>query len=246
MINFLQADLKRLMKRVPLMVTLIVMFVLHVGIICYAYMKKSSASSFVGAATTSFDIMAIIMVIAEFAAIFSDFMRANVMQVAIGRGISRRQVVLFKYLEVAIVLCFNLLMLTLLTLLLNPILGARLDVLQIKDLLIRFITTWIQHVGLLSFAMIPIFGFFSPVAGLLLYVALIADLDKVLLSLLKNIKGLEMLTLENYTFSSYESAFASHLYLGTFSISKFIPLVIYIALAIFISIKIFKKKELAL
>ncbi|MDO4647111.1 MAG: hypothetical protein Q4B26_00575 [Eubacteriales bacterium] len=244
--NFLQADLKRLMRRVPLMIAILGMFIIHVAVVCYSYSRKSSASSFLGAATTSFEILGIIMVIVEFGAIFNDFMNANVMQVAIGRGISRRRIVLFKYLEIAIVMCFNLLVLTLLNLILNPILGARLEGSQIRQLLILFVTSWIQHVGLLSFAMIPIFGFFSPTAGLILYIALAADLDKGILMMLKQIKGLEMLTLENYTFSSLENALASHLYLGTFSVSKFIPLVVYIVIAIFVSVRIFKKKELAL
>ncbi len=246
MINFLRADVKRLMRRMPLVVSMLILYMIHVGVITYSFMKKSSAASFVGTATTSIEIMVILMVMVEFGAIFSDFIRANVMQVAIGRGISRRQVVLFKYLEMAIVMCFNLLILTLLTLILNPVLGARLDILQIKEILILFFTTWLKTVGLLSFAMIPIFGFFSPTIGLILYLALVLNLDNALLSLVKQIKGLEMLTLENYTFDSLGSAFASHLYLGIFSVSKFIAMIIYIALAIFVSIRIFKKKELAL
>lgn len=246
MIDFLRADLKRLMRRVPLMAAIFGMFVLHVVAICYSYSKKSTASSFMGAASTSFEIMAILMVLVEFGAVFNDFMRANVMQAAIGRGISRRQIVLFKYLEIAIVMCFNLLVLTLLNLILNPILGAGLDGSQRGQLIIMFVVLWIQHVGLLSFAMVPIFGFFSPVAGMLLYIALAAELDKGALMMLKQIKGLEMLTLENYTFTSLENAFASHLYLGTFSVSKLIPLIVYIAAAIFLSVRIFKKKELAL
>ncbi len=246
MINFLQADLKRLMRRVPLMVTITIMFIIHCIIICYTYSRKSSASGFLGTATSSFEIFGILMVIVEFGAVFSDFMRANVMQAAIGRGITRRQIVLFKYLEFAIVMCFNLLMLTILNLILNLVLKAGLDGSQIRQLVILFITTWLQHVGLFSFAMIPIFGFFSSTAGLIVYLALIADLDKGILMMLKQVKGLEMLTLENYTFSSLENAFASHLYLGTFSISKLIPMMLYIAFAIFISIRIFRKKELAL
>ncbi len=244
--NFLQADLKRLYKRVPLMIVVVLMFIIHAIMLIYAYKKDGTSIAYMGMVNTSFQLFSVFLGIVEFGAIFTDFMRANAIQVAMGQGISRRQIILFKYLEIAIVLFFNLLVLALITLILAPILGVHLAGSQVADLLITFFSYWFTNIGVMSFAMIAIFGFNATTVGLIVYLFFSFDLDSIALALLKNIKGLEFLTLENYVFAQQVKRFTAHLYLGNFSFGNFFLALLYVVIAIAIARQLFDKREIEL
>ena len=91
--------------------------------------------------------MAMFLGLFDILAVFSEDFKAKTMQVAIGRGVSRTQVVLTKLLDVAMVLLTDLVLFFVLTVGLSWGLGAPLTGSRLTQHVIDFLVQWLDGIG---------------------------------------------------------------------------------------------------
>ncbi len=244
--NYVLADISRLVRRIPRIVVLTLIYIgaLIFFIYCYNTAVWNSVT-FITTFTTCFSVVGILIGMTEFLFVYASDFKAKVMQMAIGRGLSRPKVVLAKFLEVGIMNIMSLVILCIITLIFGFVTGIHLNGNQVYELAIIFVMTVMEK--LIYTAITSIFLFLLQNAGLsaLLYVIVGLDPLRYLVALLSpHFKIVVALHLKDYCYGMICNLFQSNLILGKFNFGALVGILIYIVGAYLITVAIFRKKEL--
>lgn len=244
--NYVLADISRLVRRIPRIVVLTLIYIgaLIFFIYCYNTAVWNSVT-FITTFTTCFSVVGILIGMTEFLFVYASDFKAKVMQMAIGRGLSRPKVVLAKFLEAGIMNIMSLVILCIITLIFGFVTGIHLNGNQVYELVIIFVMTVMEK--LIYTAITSIFLFLLQNAGLsaLLYVIVGLDPLRYLVALLSpHFKIVVALHLKDYCYGMICNLFQSNLILGKFNFGALVGILIYIVGAYLITVAIFRKKEL--
>ena len=248
MLNYIRADVKRILRRSSHLVPMLLAFIIFA---CTLYFPNRNtqvtAVTLVTSACSVLDWLVIFVGLFEMIAVFAEDFKVKTMQVAIGLGISRNKVVLCKLLEVAVLLALDCIVMTLLTMGLGAVMGTSISFVVLKDLIFTLlIKCLLAQVVAVSLTMIVLFVTQSTILSIFVYVFVAAGTVNMLLSVMPlfGMNALEGLNLHRLTLSYLVGSFHTRILLGTFEITSFVGILIYLGAGIFTTCKLFGKREL--
>ena len=246
--NYIQADLKRIFKRIPHIAVMALLNVILAGVVLNTYRTNWNSVFYLLGGELFLQVMPVVVGLLDLSAVYGDDFRAKTMQVAIGSGLSRTRIVCAKLIEMAVIVFLDLLELTVFFLIIGAVLGAGVNGAQVAELFGSMLMSALATVSFTSLTMI--LAFFRQGVGLanLLYLVLNVGLVTQLLSLVLGIEAVDRLVgrfhLINLTLYRLLETARSRLMLGTFDVEAFGGVAVYILLGSAITSMMFKKREL--
>lgn len=263
--NYIFADMKRIFRRVP---HVIVMLIIYAAFVLAVYLSHLFTGAVTGSgiadsfAEQGLDVQmflpslySVIMNVAgfftavvgllELIAVFSDDLKAKTMQVAIGVGISRSGVVLCKMIELLMLLVLDVAVIGLLGVGLGCMLGVPLSGQEVGDLFIHLGMGYIvANFAYACLTAVVVFASQSMTSAILTYLALSFYVVSGIIGMSSMVKVLEPLHLSRYTLSEVLDALNGMVESLRFNWTPVVGLLAYMVVSIGIAIFIFRKKEL--
>lgn len=178
--------------------------------------------------------------------VFSEDFKAKTMQVAIGRGISREQVVAVKLIDVTLVMLIDLVMFFVLTLALSLVTGAPLAGTQLVGHLIDFLVQWLECAGYTALVLTLLFHLQNMLVPILIYILFSSH---AVYSILRTLtfwgpEWAQKLHLEDYTLDSFLDTLRTHLVLGRLNPGALVGIGVYFVLGYLAAAQVFRREEL--
>lgn len=247
MLNYIRADLSRILRRVPRILLLLLSVAGFAIYFLYQSSQYMTWNSVTLLASVSSALIALDLAfgLIEIHSVFSDDFKAKTMQVTIGIGTPRRRVVLSKQLELLILLTLDFLVMFVIILGAAAATDVTLDGSQLAELAIYCVSGVLTSLVAGSLSMIPLFYLQNATLSLLIYIIVSLDPISMILNMLTPTSEiLAELNLSSYLYSSLLSIFRAQLILGRFSLRSFIGILIYLLIGYGASSLIFQKREL--
>lgn len=240
----MKADLHRIFRRIPHWINLAVQCLIIV-IICYLTKIISwSNANFAQNINIYFTYVAPLFIgLLDLGAIYSDDFKAKTLQVAIGSGVSRVQVIIIKFIETAIVAFFELLIQILVTIVMANVLRAGLTSVQYGDLVVLLFIAWINILCCIAASAIFMFRNQNGEIGKLIYIAMWMPVPWILRFVLESGPWAQ-LQLSKYLYSEQINLLSSYLMLRKVNIGCLISIIIFIAACFGLTILLNRHKEL--
>lgn len=244
--NYVLADVYRLMRRRPRIVLLILIYIITlIGMNFTRGQLTWNSVAFIGSYEIIFGMAGIAVCLLEFLFVYASDFKARIMQVAIGRGLSRPQVVLSKFIEVAIMDVISLGILWILILIYGAVTGIRLSGTQGFEMAVVFVTDMFSELIVTGLVAIFLFLFQNAGVSALVYAAVSCDpMQYVYRIFSEKFKIIVSLHLQDLCFSALCERFKSHLILGQFNFPALLGIACYILIGYFVTVAIFKRREL--
>ena len=248
MLNYVRADVKRILRTSSHMFSMALLFVVY---FCTLYFPNRNVQvtpvSLVVSACSALEWITIITGLFEMIAVFSEDFKVKTMQVAIGLGISRTQVVLCKLIEIIILLALDCLVYIAITLLGGAVLGLAIPLKVLMDVvLILLVKGLLACIVFTCLTMIVLFVTHSTILSVFTYVFIGVDVIGLLLSLLPmfGFSWIEDLNLNRITLNYLIGVVHTRLALGTIDLGGLLGMAIYTAIGLFCTCKLYRKREL--
>lgn len=243
--NYVKADIRRILPRIPRILILVAYFAVFIAMYIIDARKDTwNSVAFVALVQTYCSFMPPILGLIELICVYSDDFRAKTMQVAIGIGISRKKVVLAKYIEIALVTLFDLLIFALLCTVMNAITGIVLRSDLVLEIFGQLLFCWLSVIGYSGLSMILIFALQSTGLATILYLVLSTALVQWALGNITNLPAIRGLHLQNVLLTTALNNFRSKIIIGSLDFRSSITIIIYFVVSYVITVEIFKKREL--
>ncbi len=244
--NYIFADIYRLRRRRPRIVLLILVYI---GAVLGMYFAKSrlewNTVAFLGTFEAGFGVAGLFVCLVEFLFVYASDFKARIMQAAIGRGLSRSQVVLAKYLELLIQDAVSLGVLWALILVFGEATGAHPNPGQLLEMLAVYTAALLNEVIVTGIAAFFLFLLQNAGVAAVFYAVLFWDPMQYILTMLsEKIKLIVTLHLKDFCYGAVCDRFKSHLLLGQFNFPALLLIVLYIAAVYFATVWVFKRREL--
>ena len=248
MLNYIRADVKRILRSSSHLFLMILVFAVYFSVLYFPNRNMQvTPVSLVVSACGVLEWVMLFIGLFEMIAIFSEDFKVKTMQIAIGLGVTRTQVVLCKLFEVLALLVLDCLMVIAITMLSGAALGFTIPLKVLMDV----VRVLLVH-GLLgcavftSLTMIVLFVTHSMILSIFTYCFVGIDIVGILLSLLPmfGFEWIENLNLNRLTLSYLAGIVNTRLALGTVDIGGLVGLLIYMGIGLFATCKLFQKREL--
>lgn len=248
MLNYIRADVRRILGRKSHAFSMFLLFFIFFATLYFPNRNEQMTSvSLITSACSTLDWLLIFVGLFELIAVFAEDFKVKTMQVAIGLGISRAQVVVCKLVESIILLILNCLVYLLLTLGIGAMLGVSVPANVLRDLVnVLLVKGVLANACFTSLTMIVLFVTQSSILAIFVYVLIGVGAVSILLTLTQfiGIDWVETLRLNHITLSYLLSAFHTRLALGTFDFLSFLGIALHLFAGVFITCKLFAKREL--
>lgn len=247
MLNYIRADLHRILRRVPRIVVLVLLYLIAVVATLNTVVSNNENSiGFMAGVPGAFSLVGAFFGLVEIVGVFADDFRAKTMQVAIGLGVSRPLVVLAKALEYALLALLDSFVLMLLLLAGGTAAGITLSGDDIYQLAIQAIFAVINVLIPALFTMIPIFYLQGTGLAALIFLVLYIDPAAQILSLFFSTNEIVInLHLNEIPFSAILGAATTRLTLHTnFPLGQILGLAAYIIVGYVVTVLVFRNREL--
>ena len=171
MLNYLKADIYRVLKKKSYLIASAVVFAIYLVTLVVLLNKAADYLDMVNSVLA--DLGVIVIGITVFTSVFSDDFSSKAMQTVIGFGTSRRKLVLSRFIEYLVILGQALLALTIIILVLFAVTGHMPEVSSSIGYLWK---SYLLAALSASVAMIFVYGMKSPTLGLIVFIAFIVDI----------------------------------------------------------------------
>lgn len=245
MMRYMAADFLRIIKRIPRIIALVLVFGIT-GYIFYFFNKdgKTSVYELVDILVKIVPYISAVFGLAELISVYSDDFKAKTMQVAIGSGIGRPQVILAKWLETGILCLCDYLFFIVLIFVLSSIQGISFSGGPAVDVILLFVFGWVKAFVCIGMTQILLFGTLSFSGGVLLYLGLCSGIAGGLVSLLLDAEIISSLRLSSYLFTNLLEVAQSRAIIGTISLPQLLGILLYAAVSFVLSCLLFRKREM--
>lgn len=241
MLNYIKADMKRILKKKNFLVVNIVFLLLFALVNLFTRGNTNSLEIY----TLKVEIFLSVFVFIEgmniFLSVYNDNFKAKSMQVEIGRGVERKNVVISKLIETSIIALIASIVVVVFISAMAFIMGLSPTFAEMKEWFVSIIFASIKIIGYTAMASIFVYHKQNAVNGIIAFVLLASNVASSFASIalsqsfVTNIFG----NLSDYLFSSAISSVRSEI-----NITMTIIVLAYIVISTLISILIFNKKEL--
>lgn len=247
MLNYIHADLHRIARRVPRIVLLLLIIVISAFVMINGAVGDNLNSiGFMANMAGLFTVTGVLFGLVEIMSVFSDDFRAKTMQVAIGLGISRPQVVLAKSIEYAVLNLVDELIVAVLVIAGSFSIGIGLNGDDIYQIIIRVIFAVLNALIPALFTMIPIFYLQGTGLTAILFLILYVDPLSAIISFgFSTNEWVIRLHLNELPFSNMLGAVTTAMTLHTnVPFAQFLGLAIYTVAGFVLTVLVFRKCEL--
>lgn len=243
MIQYVNADLHRIFRRIPRYIALAAVYAIIFFTIIQVT-KNSTVYQFMTSFVKYADFFFVALGLFEFIYVYGDDFKAKTMQIAIGTGVSRRKVILAKWVDFAVLMLVDAAVTVLMIVIAAAFNGVTFtpDVAGKFTIIILFGV--IKTVGSVGFTMIFLFLTQNTTVGLLIYIVESIGIVSSLLSMLLESGFLSKLHISGYTFSGLLRLASARLMLGSFNFWYCLGIIIYLAAFYYLACLLFKKREL--
>ena len=242
--QYIVADLKRIVGQVPYWICMLLLIGYMIGLFLFHSLFNWNIVTYMVTAMDFVGMLPIFFGLLVFIAVFSVDFKAKTMQVAIGTGLSRAEVVLSKAVEVFVITIAGIVLIGVAVLLAGVVTGPGMSATQAMEIINSL---WVKGVAIISYnyiAMILIFFTQKPGIGTLFYIALATPVVEILISIINDIKLIKELDICRFYLANLIETAHTRLILGTFDIASFIGIVAYIMAGVAVTILLFRKREL--
>ena len=248
MLNYIRADVKRILRNASHLFSMLLVFGIY---LCVLYFPNQNSQvtpvSLVVSACSSLEWVVIFVGLFEVIGVFSEDFKVKTMQVAIGLGVTRAQVVLCKLCEVMILLVLDCLALIGITLLGGALFGLAIPLKVLMDVALTLaVKGLLGGIVFTSLTMIVMFVTHSMILSIFTYIFFSVDVIGLLLTLLPmfGFSWVEELGLNRFTLTYLTGVVHTRLALGTVDLWGILGLLIYTVIGLFATCKLFQKREL--
>lgn len=243
MINYIKADFNRIGKRIPRYIVMVLAFAAMAAIM----LKLADGETVYGVVdilNKAVPYICPVFGIIEFFFVYADDLKAKTMQIAIGHGVSREQVVVTKWLEFSLLCLIDLVVLTVEIVICCAIKGALFSGEPAGDVIILMVFGLIRNIGAMGVTMILIFLTENVVLSVIVYMLASLGILGAIVGIILTIGPLENLHLDRYLFSTLLTTAQSRMIVGTFSVGHILGIIAYLAAFYFVTVLLFKRREL--
>lgn len=187
-------DLRRAQKKKAFIICMSVVVLLMVVVLIFAILKPSGAAAieeaketngkataFLSNISLAFSMISLLIGIPIFSTVFSDDFKSRTMQTAIGRGISRRRLILARYYEVIALMIESHMIFTVIAVIMGFALGATVG--GIGTMVGKLWFDSLLILANIAIAMLILYLSQNATGGLVMYILLAADAFRLVLAL---------------------------------------------------------------
>lgn len=243
MINYIKADLLRVLTKKSRILFLAACVACGLAIL---YFSGTRAKDMYGSLFTAISLMPMLVGIVEIPVLFGDEFKARSMQMAIGRGISRRKIVNAKFVETFLVGIIDMIPICLIFTAVAAIASPGVLQLNMMDLFIQIIISTLAFYMTVCLIMPVLFSTQSVFLGIVLFIAISSNVIPMGIAFAEDGLGIAKLHLAQYLMSSNIDLLQAQWGLGLFSFKAAIILGIYFIVSFGASTYAYKMKELEL
>ena len=250
MVNYILADYKRVISRIPRIAVLIIFQIICV----FSVMRKFSSAAGNFNSVNLIDTLSpfygnlflVTVCIVDFIQSFSYDFSAKTIQVAIGLGISRLKVIIAKLVQVTLVILTDMLVTLAVFGVLSAALGIPLALHQIGDVFIKFICTVLLASCSICLVLPLVFRTQSMITSLIAYIVIFLGTITQLLRWASRSGPviLARLQLDRFTHDSCIGSILGNALMGDFKLLPYLGVIFYFALGIWLTWLCFRKMEL--
>lgn len=242
--NYINADLYRIFRRVPRWV--LMTFVLAIIAVMFwpSSNDESTIIELIDLLEQTLRYAPVFLGFIEMIYIFGDDFAGKTAQIAIGTGVTRKQVILAKWLETLIVIAVDTVMVAVLAIILSVIHSHTLPAELLADTIVHILISVLATGAYVAMVFPIMFMMQNITVAFLIYILLSSGAINKLIGLLGNIKILRKLGIENYTLTNCLTVFRSRLILGSFKFESVLGIIIYVTAALWITCSLYQKREL--
>ena len=248
MLNYFRADIRRIWGNKSHAFSMILLFVVFFAALSIPNRTQQVTSvSLVASACGLLDWLFAFIGLFEMIAVFSEDFKVKTMQVAIGMGITRMQVIFCKLLEVMFLVVLDCIVLTLIVVGIGVSFGFAIPAIVLKDMILTLLVKGVIRLAVnTSLTMIVLFVTQSTVLSIFVYVIVAYDIIGILLQLgtMFGFNWIETFKLNCLTINYCTGLLHSRLVLGQFSVQAFLALCAYFGIGLFGTCKLCSKQEL--
>lgn len=243
MINYIKADLLRIFKRIPRYIVLVAGLGVLTAIML-SLAKEKSVYEIVDIATKAMPYICALFGIIEFSFVYTDDIKAKTMQIAIGRGIGRGQVILAKWIEHTLMCLLDCILVVAVIIICSNIRGAMFSGEPAADVFILMLFGMVKVIGAAGITMIVVFATLNPVLSVIVYICSVFGILGLIFSLIVTIGPLENAGLEKFVFTNLIETAKTRMIVGTVSVGHLLGILAYLAVFYIIALTVFEKQEL--
>lgn len=241
--RYILADIKRIYKKVSHWVWFGIMLLYVIS--CTVGANIVSAADIVDDLKMSFTYAAVPFGVLALFYVYGDDFKAKTSQIAIGIGISRRKVVIAKWLESVLLMALDSVAMIVVTIIINLIFGSfHPSFVGWMQVLGVVLVALIQTGAYMSIIMIITYAARGTAVSLLIYVLVSCGWINKGINYLGFFNWARALHIPQMTMTNLATICRSRMILGNFAPLQWIGLIIYIAIGIFVSVVIFERQEL--
>ncbi|GEM_PF-6451080 len=242
--NLLHAELMRLLKRIPHWIFLGILIL--VALIVTLGTGGSDPQEFwiVDSARSYLGMMPLVLGIGFMFFIFFDDRKAENFSVAVGSGFSRTKIVFVKWGEVWILALIDFMLLFLFSLLAVVIRYPAVSGSSVAALFLTALHGVLKSTAYITVTMMLHFTVSNSVLPTMLFLALASGALNSLFSLIFSMKTLSRYPVDEYTLTFFIKSLNNSIRSGEVKISNFIGIAVYMAIALTVTILLFRKRDL--
>ena len=250
MLNYILADYKRIVSRIPRLVVLVLFELGFVGYVLFKWSKALGAYnsvSLMGHSNTFFGtVFLLLLTTVAFVQSFSYDFRYKTIQVAIGIGISRMRVVICKLIQFTLVVITDLLITYVVFAVLCIVTGTPLTAHQVAQMLVKGLYSVLIASCSAALAMPLVFRTQNMIMSMIAYLLLQLGIFTNILHWISRAapEFIVRLQLERFTHDSFIGLLQTNLLMGRFQLLPLLGTAFYFALGIYLTWFAFRKLEL--
>ncbi len=244
--SYRRADFGRLLRSVKRWILTLLVLAAFGGITFYLSVQDDVTSViFVNYAETILEIFVPLIMCVEYVVVFGDDFKAKTMQAAIGRGVTRMQVIWVKVITILFFSVVDILFLCGISVALSYVPSLGLTVSQITELFAYGSICGLITFGYVLFSLPIAFFTQNSALGFFSFLAFSTGIVKGVLSFaLTIIPKVSDWNIQKYFFGNYAAAFQARILVGVFEPFSCLGMSIWMIAALLITWILFRKKEL--
>ncbi len=250
MINYILADYKRILTRIPRMIFIIIYEAIFVGVVLNQWNRYAGNFTSVSLMDSAFSFFGIwfayVVCLVDFIQGFSFDFRAKTIQVALGIGVSRLKVIISKLIQIALVMLTDLLITLGVLGILSAVVGVTLAGHQISYLFLGGLGSILLATCSASLMLPLIFRTQSMLLAMVGFLILVPGFPASLIRMASTIAPLfiQRLQLDKFSHDNCVNLFITNTIQGSFQLWPVIGTIAWFALGIYLSWLSFRKMEL--
>lgn len=250
MMNYILADYKRILTRIPRVIFMIIYEVIFIAVVLKMWERSAGNFTSVSLMDSSFSFFgmwfAYVVCLVDFIHGFSMDFRAKTIQVALGIGVSRMKVVIAKLIQIALVMLTDLIITFGVLGVLSAVVGVTLVGHQIAYLFLGGVGSILVAVCSASLLMPLIFRTQNMLLAMVGFFILVPGFPASLIRLGSSLAPLfiQRLQLDKLSHDSCVNLFITNIIQGNFQLWPLIGTIAWFALGIYLSWLSFRKMEL--